>query len=157
MFVGVREWTVRKKGPRRAHILLESAPEETFKLSIRTLAPRGEGGGRWGDAGAERRLRRYFHAGVVHASREHLRWCLFEISSSAFPPAHSCGVCAGGPGLAEARPAPAALKAASRFGVSDPFSFFFSGSALRLRGCTRAVPRCSKWGPPVIAVHGFPL
>ena len=38
MLVEVREWKVRKKGPRRAHILLESAPEETCELLIRTLA-----------------------------------------------------------------------------------------------------------------------
>lgn len=39
MLVEVREWKVRKKGPCRAHILLESAPEETCELLIRTLAP----------------------------------------------------------------------------------------------------------------------
>lgn len=156
MLVEVREWKVRKKGPRRAHILLESAPEETCELLIRTLAPGVglEGGG--GVAEAECGPRRCFRAWQFTLTRSSRCWCSFEISGSAFPPAQSCGVCARGH-LGWLRPElpPQPCKPLP---VSDPFFFFllFLGQH---RGSVAALglSRCHEWGPPVPVMHGFSL
>lgn len=118
---------------------MEPAPEETFELLIRTLDPGGEGGGGRGVAVAEYRLRRCFQGLVVHASLgacvagAHLRFPV-QLSLQRSP----VGSVLGASGLAEARTAPAALKAASRFG-SFLFLSYFLGPALGLHCCARVL------------------
>lgn len=63
MWVGVREWKVRKKSPCRAHILSESAPREACEVLIRTH------GWGWGGGCARRKpVRRCLPPFVIHSS-----------------------------------------------------------------------------------------